>query len=108
MDSPKIGIISFGSTEPAIQETRYILAKHGLPSDFMRVRAYPFTGVEKEFMQKHPVNYVVEMNRDGQLHQLLRMEYPELAEKLRSFAYTDGLPLTAKQLVDFIQNAEER
>ena len=108
MDSPKIGIISFGSTEPAIQETRYILAKHGLPSDFMRVRAYPFTGVEKEFIQKHPVNYVVEMNRDGQLHQLLRMEYPELAEKLRSFAYTDGLPLTAKQLVDFIQNAEER
>ncbi len=108
MDSPKIGIISFGSTEPAIQETRYTLAKHGLPSDFMRVRAYPFTGVEKEFIQKHPVNYVVEMNRDGQLHQLLRMEYPELAEKLRSFAYTDGLPLTAKQLVDFIQNAEER
>ncbi|MGB9640168.1 MAG: 2-oxoacid:acceptor oxidoreductase subunit alpha [Anaerolineales bacterium] len=108
MDSPKIGIISFGSTEPAIQETRHILAKQGLASDFMRIRAYPFTGIERQFIQQHPVNYVVEMNRDGQLNQLLRMEYPQLAEKIRSFAYTDGLPLTAKQLVDFIQQAEER
>lgn len=107
MHSPEIGIISFGSTEPAIRETRHILAKQGLESDFMRIRAYPFTGVEKEFIQNHAINYVVEMNRDGQLNQLLRMEYPELAQKIRSFAYTDGLPLAAKQLVDFIQKAEE-
>ncbi len=108
MDSSAIGIISFGSTEPAVQETRQILAKEGLHSDFMRIRAYPFIGVEREFIQNHPINYVVEMNRDGQLHQLLRMEYPELAGKIRSFAYTDGLPLTARQLVDFIHQNEEQ
>jgi 2-oxoglutarate ferredoxin oxidoreductase subunit alpha len=41
------------------------------------------------------------MNRDGQLYQLLILEYPEMATRLRSIAYIDGLPLTA----DFVRNA---
>ena len=41
--------------------------------------------------------YVVEMNTDGQLRQLLQMEVPaEDAARLRSLRKNDGLPLTAE------------
>jgi hypothetical protein len=32
---------------------------------------------------------------------------PDLATKLHSLAYLDGMPLTAHQVVDFIKTAEE-
>ncbi len=60
------------------------------------MRAVPFTAEVGDFIRKHERIYVVEMNRDGQLHQLLTLEYPELATRLISAAYTDGLPLTAR------------
>jgi hypothetical protein len=41
------------------------------------------------------------MNRDGQMCQLLTIEYPKLAGKLISIAHTDGLPLTA----DWVEGA---
>jgi 2-oxoglutarate ferredoxin oxidoreductase subunit alpha len=46
--------------------------------------------------------YVIEMNRDGQLHAILQTEVPELATKLVSIAYLDGLPLTARWMVEEI------
>ena len=36
------------------------------------------------------------MNRDGQLHQLLTIAYPEAAMKFRSVAYGDGLRASAR------------
>jgi hypothetical protein len=36
------------------------------------------------------------MNRDGQLHQLLSLAHPELALKLKSVAFGDGMPASAK------------
>ena len=47
------------------------------------------------------------MNRDGQLHQLLILAYPDQATKLISVAYTDGLPLTAKLVSDAILAKEK-
>jgi 2-oxoglutarate ferredoxin oxidoreductase subunit alpha len=60
----------------------------------------PFTDEVKEFIQNHDLTYVVELNRDGQMHQLLTLAYPELAMKLVSLAHLDGMPLTAKWIVD--------
>ncbi len=48
------------------------------------------------------------MNRDGQLHQLLTLEYPELATRLISAAYTDGLPLTARLVREAILAHEDK
>jgi 2-oxoglutarate ferredoxin oxidoreductase subunit alpha len=96
MQGAEIGIISFGSTLPAIEEARYQLNEKNMPTDFLRVRAVPFTDEVGEFIRQHQRVYVVEMNRDGQLHQLLTLEYPDLSGKLRSIAFTDGLPLTAR------------
>ncbi|MFH1183494.1 MAG: 2-oxoacid:acceptor oxidoreductase subunit alpha [Chloroflexota bacterium] len=92
----KAGILAFGSTEAAVLEAQHQLAaEHGLKTDFMRVRALPFTDSVKEFISAHAPVFVVEMNRDGQLAQLLKIEYPEHATALRSVAYGDGLPAAA-------------
>lgn len=64
--------------------------------DILRVRAYPFTAEVDEFVREHEQLYVVEMNRDGQLHQLLSLANPEAATRLISVAYGDGLPASAK------------
>ncbi len=61
----------------------------------MRVRALPFTKEVRKFVEAHDVCYVVEMNRDGQMHQLLTLEYPEFAMRLVSVAHGDGMPAAA-------------
>lgn len=92
-----VGIIAYGSTEAAINEARAQLERdHGMKTDFLRARALPFTPEVDEFVAKHDQVYVVEMNRDGQLHQLLRLAHPESALKLISVAHGDGLPASAK------------
>jgi 2-oxoglutarate ferredoxin oxidoreductase subunit alpha len=93
----KSAIIAYGSTEAAINEARDQLAnEHGLATDFMRVRAFPFSPEVDEFVKNYDQIFVVEMNRDGQLHQLLSLDYPEHVMKLKSVAFGDGMPASAK------------
>jgi 2-oxoglutarate ferredoxin oxidoreductase subunit alpha len=40
------------------------------------------------------------MNTDGQMQQLVQLEVPELAGRIRSIRNNDGLPLTARWIVD--------
>jgi 2-oxoglutarate ferredoxin oxidoreductase subunit alpha len=108
MPGSEVGIIYFGSTEPAVFEARRLLAEAGVSTDAMRVRAVPFTREMGEFIQSHSRNYVVEMNRDGQLFQLLTLEYSNQAGKILSLAHTDGLPLTARRLLGGILTNEEK
>jgi 2-oxoglutarate ferredoxin oxidoreductase subunit alpha len=68
----------------------------------MRIRGIPFTDEVREFIESHEQNFVVEMNRDGQMYQILLTEYPQLAHKLTSVAFNDGLPATAKWVKDSI------
>jgi 2-oxoglutarate ferredoxin oxidoreductase subunit alpha len=108
MDNADIGIIAFGSTEPAVQEARHHLAKAGLKTDFLRLRAVPFTEEVTEFIYSHERSYVIEMNRDGQLHQLLSLEYAPVCAKLTSVAHLDGLPITANWIEDRIRQEEAK
>jgi 2-oxoglutarate ferredoxin oxidoreductase subunit alpha len=103
MDYADIGIIGFGSTEPAIQEARHNLAQAGLRTDFLRLRAIPFTQEVTDFVRDHERVYVVEMNRDGQLFQLLSLGYANQCVKLISLAHLDGLPMTAHYVETGIQ-----
>lgn len=92
-----IGIIAFGSTEAAIQEARdQLRERHGIKTNFMRVRALPCSEEVRSFIEQHERSYVVELNRDGQLHQILKIEYPDLSTRLISTAHLDGLSLTAR------------
>ena len=55
-----------------------------------------------KIIESHEKNNVFEMNRDGQLYQLLLGEYPHLADHLISEAFNDGLPATAQWILDSI------
>lgn len=103
----KIGIIAFGSTEPAVREARALLAKKGLPTDSLRLRAVPFTQEVTDFINAHETVYVVEMNRDAQLHQMLTLKHVSQASKLQPIAFNDGLPPTAKWIFNDILAKEQ-
>ena len=91
-----VGVIGFGATEAAILEAVHQLdVEHGIKADFLRVRALPFTQEVTDFVNSYDEIFVVEQNRDGQLHQLLTMDYPERAPYLKSVAHGDGLPAAA-------------
>ncbi|HET9590884.1 MAG TPA: 2-oxoacid:acceptor oxidoreductase subunit alpha [Anaerolineales bacterium] len=92
-----VGIIGFGSTEAAILEAGHQLEmEHDIKASFMRLRALPFTQEISDFVAKYDQIFVVEMNRDGQMNQLLTIEYPQSAVKFRSVAYGDGMPASAR------------
>jgi len=107
MDGARIGIIAYGSTQSAVTEARDQLADAGVRTDFLRIKALPFTPEVEDFVSKHERNYVVELNRDGQMHQLLTLEYPKWALNLISLAHLDGLPLTARWVREAILAREE-
>lgn len=108
MDNAEVGIIAFGSTEMAILECRHLLAEAGLPTDYLRLRALPFTDEVKEFLDSHKRVYVVELNRDGQLRQLLQIHYTDHCRDLRSIAHLDGMPLAAQWLLEEIMKQENQ
>ena len=91
----RVGIIAMGSADPAIIEGQDLLEEAGLPVDYMRVRALPVGCALREFLETHDRIYVLELNRDGQLHAILIQELHELSTKLVSLAEVDGLPMTA-------------
>jgi 2-oxoglutarate ferredoxin oxidoreductase subunit alpha len=92
-----IGIIAYGSTEAAVLEAIHQLdSQHGIKADFLRIRALPCTQEVTDFVNQYDQVFVVEMNRDGQLNQILTIEYPQKAPNFRSVAYGDGMPASAK------------
>lgn len=103
----EIGIIAYGSTDPAIQEALTILSKRGFKIDYMQLKALPTTQEAVEFIRRHERNYVVELNRDGQLHQVLRLEVPDRAMNLISLAHLDGMPLASCWVVDALSAQED-
>ncbi len=107
VEGAKYGIIAYGTTEPAIEEARDRLTAGGVPTSFMRLRALPINDEVEAFIARHDHVYVIEMNRDGQMHTLLRSELPGVAMKLESLAMLDGMPLTARWLVETLKDAEE-
>lgn len=96
-----VGILAFGSTENAVLEAQHnLVVNDGVKADFLRVRALPFTDEVTDFIAKYDQIFVVEMNRDGQMNQILLTEYPQFAMKFKSVAYHDGLPASAKWVSD--------
>jgi 2-oxoglutarate ferredoxin oxidoreductase subunit alpha len=99
----KIGIVAYGSTDPAVEEARFLIEQDGGPKiAYMRMRALPCTRDAYNFIKKFERIYFIEANRDGQMKQILSMAMPDQASKFRSAAHSDGLPLTAKWVKDAI------
>jgi 2-oxoglutarate ferredoxin oxidoreductase subunit alpha len=106
-EGARIGLIAMGSTEQAVTEAQDKLLAKGLPTDFMRIRALPMAEEVGTFIREHDRNYVIELNRDGQLHQILAIEYCDLTDSMISLAYIDGLPMTAEYIIKGVLEREE-
>jgi 2-oxoglutarate ferredoxin oxidoreductase subunit alpha len=106
----EIGIIAFGSSHWALTESRdQLLDQHKLPTDYLRIRAFPFSPEISDFVRSHKRVYVVEQNRDAQLFSLLKLDLDgELAPRLRSVARLDGLPIDARSVTDEIAAMEAK
>ncbi len=100
----RVGIIAYGTTHFAIEESRdQLTGEGGLPTSYLRLRAYPFTDDVAAFIGRHDRVYVVEQNRDGQMFSLMRMELdPALTARLRSVRHFNGLPIDARSVTDDI------
>ena len=101
-----IGVLGFGSSHWGIVEARDRLAEEGLKTHYLLLKAIPFSPEVKRFIEACDKVYVVEQNRDAQMASLLKMEYPELATKLRSILHYDGLPIDAQSILDQVAERE--
>ena len=106
----KTGIIAYGTSHWAVTEARDQLRKeHGIETDYLRVRAYPFSSAVHAFLADHDVVYLVEQNRDGQMLELLKLDAaPQQITKLHSVLHYNGLPIDARSVTDEIAAQEGR
>ena len=98
-----VGIIYMGSMENTIQEIDDMIEKTGLKVSQCRIRAMPIHPDVEGFIERHERVIVLEINRDGQLYGVLRKELPnDLASRISSVAYSDGMPPRARIYADMI------
>jgi 2-oxoglutarate ferredoxin oxidoreductase subunit alpha len=102
------GVIYFGSTSPAMSEALDVLEAEGLELDALRLRAFPFPDSVAEFIEAHDRVFVVEQNRDGQMHSLLVNELAIDPARLMKVLHYDGTPITARFIAGAIRKALAR
>jgi 2-oxoglutarate ferredoxin oxidoreductase subunit alpha len=102
-----VGLIFMGSTEPAVLEAQDKLQAMGILTDTMRIRSLPFSPDVRDFIQSHERNYVLELNLDGQLHQILSIEHCDMTNLLISLCNIDGLPMTAEWIIKSVIEKEQ-
>ena len=107
-NNAKIGIIGYGTSHWGITESRdQLREEYSIETDYLRLRAYPFTREVHEFIEQHERIYMVEQNRDAQMLSLLKLDLkPELTTRLRSIAHITGLPLDARSITDELTSME--
>ena len=103
----RVGIIAYGSSDFAVEEARVLLRKQGIETDYLRLRALPFTPDAAAFVASHDRVYVVDQNRDGQMYELLCVEVVGDSPRLRSLRHYDGFPLDAETVVEGVQSGEK-
>jgi 2-oxoglutarate ferredoxin oxidoreductase subunit alpha len=106
VEGAEIAIIAYGSADPAVVETRARLERQGIKTSYLRLRALPLAASVKDFVAAHQHTYVVELNTDAQMLQLLRLHTPEHAARLIACNHSDGLPLTARWITGTILQKE--
>ncbi|HEX6796613.1 MAG TPA: 2-oxoacid:acceptor oxidoreductase subunit alpha [Ktedonobacterales bacterium] len=107
VEGAEIGIIAYGSSDPAIVEARAMLADKGVKTSYLRLRALPTSPALNAFVARYPRLYVVENNFDGQMRRILQTEVPERAADLISVNKCDGLPLTGRWVARSILEQEQ-
>jgi 2-oxoglutarate ferredoxin oxidoreductase subunit alpha len=104
----EVGIIAFGTSHWAVIESRDQLERENqVATDYLRVRAFPFTQEVHDFVAQHDRVYVVEQNRDSQMLNLLKIDLdPVQTVKLHSVLHFNGLPIDARSVTSVIATQE--
>jgi 2-oxoglutarate ferredoxin oxidoreductase subunit alpha len=90
-----VGLVALGGTHAAMLEACDALARDGIDVDYMRIKAFPFGGAVRQFLDSHETLFVVEQNRDAQLRSLLAIETGLPRDRMTALLDYGGLPLTA-------------
>jgi len=104
----RTGIIAFGSSDGAVREARDRLKDSGVGTNYLRVRAFPFTDEVQRFLDAHDRVYVVEQNRDAQLRSMLLLETRVAQDKLIPILHYNGLPIDAVSVLEKINKDLEK
>ena len=96
------GVLYFGSTSPAMVEALDVLHEQGTDLDAIRLRAFPFPDSVAQFIAAHDKVFVVEQNRDAQMHSMLVNELSIEPARLVKVLHYDGTPITARFIVGAI------
>ena len=107
-DHQENAVISFGSTHLPVIEALIKLGNSGEELDYLRVRGIPFNQTVKDFIDEHNSIYVVENNRDGQMMQILCIEFPNYAGKFIRISRCDGYALSAEWIIENILESKKR
>jgi 2-oxoglutarate ferredoxin oxidoreductase subunit alpha len=99
------GVIYFGSTSPAMREALDVLDDDGVFLDALRLRAFPFPDAVADFIAAHERVFVVEQNRDAQMHTLLVTELDIDPARLVRVLHYDGTPITARFIAAAIRKS---
>ncbi len=103
----RLGVIYFGSTSPAMQEALDVLTQDGIDLDALRLCAFPFPASVHRFIAEHDQVFVVEQNRDAQMHSLLVNELAIDPARLVKVLHYDGTPITARFITHAISKTQQ-
>jgi len=100
----ELSVVVWGSTGQIYEELKELL---GFEFSYMRVRALPASQEVFDFLRTHALNFVVELNRDGQLSQILKSSTNSTFHS-HSINQFGGLPANAKTIAKKIKSVFER
>ncbi|MBP9059001.1 MAG: 2-oxoacid:acceptor oxidoreductase subunit alpha, partial [Rhodoferax sp.] len=98
-----LGVIYFGSTSPAMREALDDLDAERVYLDALRLQAFPFPESVRRFIVEHDKVFVVEQNRDAQMHSMLVNELDVDPARLIRVLHYDGTPITARFIAHAIR-----
>ena len=79
-----------------------------MKTNYLRLRALPITETVTNFVKENEIVFVVEMNHDGQLREILSIEMTAESTKFVSSNLNNGLSLTAEWIRDDILAKKEK
>ena len=103
--STRTGAIYFGSTSPVMAEALEVLESEDVHIDALRLRAFPFPQAVRDFIAAHDKVFVVEQNRDAQMHSMLVNELDIDPARLVRVLHFDGTPINARFIAGAIRKS---
>ena len=96
----RAAIVYYGTTALPIPEALELLSDAGVELDAMRVRAFPFAGEVRAFIERHEIVFLVEQNRDAQMKTLLVNELDLDPAVFVSVLYYGGFSISADTIFE--------